>query len=77
MPGGSGREKPWSSARVPRGESSFSVSVPLRTQTTGPEPIAPPGEVEVLDEVLLVGNEFANSKGLVGWSPWSTGHSFE
>jgi hypothetical protein len=33
--------------------------------------MAPPAEEEVvLDEVLLVGRDFANSKGPVGWSLW-------
>ena len=72
---GSGRENPWSSARVPRGESSFKCERAVEDADDGAGPMAPPGEVEVLDEVLLVGKEFANSKGLVGWSPWSVGHS--
>ena len=75
MPGGSGKEKPWSSARVPSEESSCKLMVLLSTQRTTPEPTAPPGEGDevVVDEVP-VGNELANSSGLEGSPSFSAGH---
>ena len=75
MPGGSGREKPWSSASWPKRESSRRLSEALNMQTTPPEPGAPPaGEEEVLDEVEPVGKfDLASSSGEF-WSRCSSDH---